>query len=129
MKKFFACNLALFSIGGILYGMVEVLWRSYTHWSMLLTGGTCFTVLYRLFQKMRFCSLWYKCLTGSMVITAIELMAGYLFNIRMKLQVWDYSRQPLNFCGQVCPLYSFFWGILTLPILGLCRWLDRNFKL
>lgn len=129
MKKFFGCNFLLFSVGGVLYGFVEILWRSYTHWSMILTGGTCFALLYRIFQKVKLCSLWLKCIIGSTVITAIELLAGYLFNIKMKMKIWDYSRQPLNFHGQICPLYSFLWGILTLPIVGLCSFINRQFKL
>ncbi len=28
--------------------MVEILWRGYTHWTMTLTGGVCFLVLYGL---------------------------------------------------------------------------------
>ncbi len=129
MKKFFGCNFVLFSIGGCLYGLTEILWRHYTHWSMILTGGTCFTVLYRIFQKQMFCSLWLKCMIGSTVITSAELIAGYLFNIKMKLNVWDYSRQPFNFHGQICPLYSLLWGLLTLPVSYLCKWLNKTFQL
>ena len=129
MKKFFRCNIFLMSVGGMLYGILEILLRRYTHWSMVLTGGTCFAILYELFKKIAMWSLWLKCVTGSAVITFIELIAGYIFNIKMKLKVWDYSRQPLNFHGQICPLYSVLWAVLTLPILALCGLISRKLEL
>ena len=129
MKKFFRCNIFLMSLGGMLYGALEILWRRYTHWSMVLTGGTCFAILYSLFKKIAMCSVWIKCVTGSAVITLMELIAGYIFNIKMKLKVWVYSRQPLNFHGQICPLYSALWAVLTIPILALCGWISKKLKL
>ncbi len=129
MKNKFCCNACLFLIGGSLYGLIELLWRKRTHWSMLLTGGLCFTVLYRIFQKLADCSLGLKCLIGSTVITLIEFFAGFVFNFCMKLRVWDYSACPGNFCGQICPLYSLLWALLTLPISLLCRLLNRKWRL
>ncbi len=129
MKKFFKCNIFLMAVGGILYGMVEILWRHYTHWTMILTGGTCFAVLYRIFKKIALWSVWLKCITGSAVITLTELIAGYIFNIKMHMKVWDYSRQPLNFHGQICPLYSALWGVLTIPILALCGLISKKLEL
>ena len=129
MKKFFKCNIFLMAVVGILYGMVEILWRHYTHWTMILTGGTCFAVLYRIFKKIALWSVWLKCITGSAVITLTELIAGYIFNIKMHMKVWDYSRQPLNFHGQICPLYSALWGVLTIPILALCGFISRKLEL
>ena len=129
MKKFFKCNIFLMAVGGILYGMVEILWRHYTHWTMILTGGTCFAVLYRIFKKIALWSVWLKCITGSAIITLTELIAGYIFNIKMHMKVWDYSRQPLNFHGQICPLYSALWGVLTIPILALCGFISRKLEL
>ena len=32
----------LFSIGAVGYGLIEIIWRGYTHWSMLGAGGICF---------------------------------------------------------------------------------------
>ena len=129
MKKFFKCNIFLMSVGGILYGIVEILWRHYTHWTMILTGGTCFAVLYGIFKKIALWSVWLKCITGSAVITLTELIAGYIFNIKMHMKVWDYSRQPLNFHGQICPLYSALWAVLTIPILALCGFISRKLEL
>ena len=37
------------------------------------------------------------------------------------LDVWDYSKVPFNFLGQVCVLYSVLWGFLSaaaIPFAG-----------
>ena len=36
------CNILIFSIGACGYGLIEILWRGYTHWSMLGAGGLSF---------------------------------------------------------------------------------------
>ena len=41
MEKF-KQNLIVYSIGAVGYGIIEVLFRGYTHWSMLIAGGLCF---------------------------------------------------------------------------------------
>ena len=113
MMNKLGCNIRLFSFGGIAYGIIELLWRRYTHWSMVVTGGTCFTVLYNIFKCMNKIKMWKKCIIGSTVITSAELVAGYAVNIKAGLNVWDYSDKPLNFKGQICLYYSILWALLT----------------
>ena len=36
---------ALFSIGGLLYGLMEISWRGHSHISMFVAGGICFLLL------------------------------------------------------------------------------------
>lgn len=115
----------LFSFGGIMYGLIEILWRGKTHWSMLLTGGACFLSLFRIFTRLTSHPLWQKCMVGSAVITAYEFCSGCIFNLLLKLKVWDYSSMPLNFKGQICALYSFLWGLLCIPINRICKVLSR----
>ena len=38
----------VFLLGGGVYAGLEILWRRRTHWTMFLTGGLCFTLLYTL---------------------------------------------------------------------------------
>lgn len=129
MKRKINCNIALFSIGGFSYAIIEILWRKYTHWTMIITGGICFLVLYRLFKKLVNISLWKKCFIGSGVITSIEFIAGCVINLWCKMNVWDYSKIPINLLGQVCALYSILWGFLTVPIVGICNIINKKFKL
>lgn len=106
-------------IGAASYCLLEVLWRGYTHWSMALTGGVCFLAVYLLAQSRRHYLT--KCLLGTAVITAIEFAVGVVVNIIFKLDVWDYSLSPMNLLGQICLLYSFFWFLLCLVAMPLCK--------
>ena len=110
-------NILLFIRGGISYCILETLWRGFTHWSMLITGGVCLTLLYNAFTAYRELPLLTKCVLGSIIITAVELVVGCIVNLWLGLNVWDYSRIPLNFYGQICVLYSTLWGFLCIPIV------------
>ena len=44
MRKF-CQTVDLFAMGGGTYGLIEVLWRGYTHWSMALLGGVLFLLI------------------------------------------------------------------------------------
>ena len=112
----------LFSIGAVGYGLIEILWRGYTHPSMLTAGGLCFVFFGTVCQKFKKARLLLKGIIGSAFITSIELIFGIIFNIILKKNVWDYSRLPLNLGGQICAGYSFLWLLLSLifiPFAGL----------
>ena len=46
--------------------------------------------------------------------TAIEFTIGYGYLKFKKVRLWDYSDQFLNYKGIVCPLFSFYWLIISL---------------
>lgn len=114
-------DLALFSLGGCAYGMIELLWRHHTHWTMLITGGTCFVSLYKMYNRLPDLPMIEKCILGSAVITSIEFVTGCIVNLWLKMDVWDYSNVPFNLLGQVCVMYSALWGFLCIPINKLCE--------
>ena len=113
------CYLAIFGIGAVGYGLIEILWRGRTHWSMALAGGFSFLGLSKISERLKNSCLFVKALAGCIFITTVEFIFGVLFNIILKRKVWDYSRMPLNFCGQICALYSFFWLILSLLFIPI----------
>lgn len=125
MKKYTTAKLIydiiLFLSGGITYGIIELLWRRRTHISMVITGGLCFLILYKIFRKLTDLSLLLKCVIGSCVITTLEFICGCIVNIKLRLNVWDYSSCVCNLLGQICLLYSFLWGLLTIPISLICN--------
>ena len=125
MVKRLKQDAMLFSVGGLAYAIIELLWRQRTHWTMIITGGLCFIALFRIFKKVKRAGLFFKCLIGSGVITGIELAVGVVVNLLLKLNVWDYSSIPLNLWGQICPLYSILWGLLTMPILFVCNKMQK----
>lgn len=111
----------VFFVGAACYGLIEILWRGYTHWTMLAAGGICLLILYKVFGMIKGSNVIVKCLLGGLIITTAELVIGIIVNVELGLEVWDYSQMPLNLYGQICPLYSFFWSVLCFPAVFLCR--------
>lgn len=104
----------VFSLGAIFYGIIELMWRGYTHWSMLCAGGVSFMGISNIAERLKNRCLFIKAMLGSAFITAVEFVFGVIFNIILKKNVWDYSKQPLNFKGQICAVYSLLWTLLCL---------------
>lgn len=118
-------QLFIFLTGACGYGLCEILWRHYTHWTMLLTGGICFLVIYNIFTAMKTKSVALKALIGSLTITVTELFCGIIVNKLFFLNVWDYSSLPYNLWGQICLPYSMLWFSLCVPLVYLCDWLHK----
>ncbi len=123
MKQKLWLETRLFLIGSIGYSLLEILWRGFTHWTMAVTGGFCFSALYFLNQRYESAPLWRKCLNGSLLITAAELVVGCIVNLGLHWQVWDYSKMPLNLWGQICLPYTGLWFLLSMPICFLTRFI------
>lgn len=113
-----------FSVGGIAYGLIEVVFRGYTHWTMILLGGIVL-VLLNMVNKSRI-SMWIKCVLGATVITSLEYSAGMIVNVALGWNVWDYSDKMLNFRGQICPQFSIAWFFLSIPAYWICGKISEN---
>lgn len=48
------------------------------------------------------------------LIISLELITGLIFVYYFKVRLWDYSKKAFNYKGIICPLYSFFWVVLSL---------------
>ena len=118
--------LFVYVLGALGYGALEMLWRGHTHWTMLLTGGVCFLLIYLCATRLR-AALWQKCLLSAAMVTTAELLVGLLVNRALGWSVWDYSALPMNLGGQICLLYSLYWLALSLPTVALCTRLRRLF--
>ena len=117
----------VFALGGFGYGLLEILWRGYTHWSMIVTGACCLGSIYR-WHKSHQAAAWMPfCLFCGAVITAFELLAGILVNVIGKMNVWDYSGFRIHLFGQICLPYSILWCFLGLPIKLICTKLEAVF--
>lgn len=114
---------SVFIVGGLLYGAAEIIWRGWTHWTMLICGGLCFTLMY-LISSLEF-GLLKKCFLSAVAITTVEYFTGRLVNLRLGMMVWDYSDMPFHLSGQICPQFSLLWLLLSLPGLYLCSALRR----
>lgn len=118
--------LFLFLVGGFTYFYIEILFRGYSHFSMIICGGLAFILCGAINQLMHFrISLTSQMILSSIIITGLEFVTGYLVNIRLHWNVWDYSKMPYNLYGQICVAYSAIWLILSLVCIfvdDLIRW-------
>lgn len=117
-------ELLVFLLGGAVYGMIEVLFRGHTHWSMVLTGGACVLTLYVLVEWLNSQPLVLAALAGALIITAYEFSVGCLVNLRFGWNVWDYSGMAGNLLGQICPVFTAAWFALCFVFLGVVRLLS-----
>lgn len=113
---------AVFIIGAVCYGLIEIMWRGSTHWTMLLTGGICMLLLHWVNQRHFELDLWSKCGLGCLCITAVEFAVGWLINIKLDMMVWDYSDKFLNIMGQVCLEYTAYWYFLSIPAIMMSNY-------
>lgn len=106
----------LFFIGGIGYGLIEVSFRGFTHWSMVITGGSAIVVLYLISESFNNTPILLKSFAGSAVITLMELTVGLVVNKLYSFFVWDYTDLPINFLGQISLSFSIAWYGLSFTL-------------
>jgi len=111
--------ILIFIIGAVGYCCIELLWRGYTHPSMAVVGGICLILIQRINRHFIAKPYFFRAILCSGAISIVEFLAGVLLNIIFHLNVWDYSAQPLNIMGQICPLYSILWFFLSFGVLIL----------
>ena len=107
--------ICIFLTGGILYSLIEMLWRGYTHWSMTIAGGAALLLIHIINLKLRDRDILLRCLWGCLLITGVEFAAGVIVNLWLGLDVWDYSGMAFNVLGQICPAFSILWFLLSFP--------------
>ena len=109
--------IILFITGAVGYCLIELLWRGHTHPTMAILGGICLIVIRTINTIFLTKPYVFRAFLCAAAISIIEFAAGIIINMILHLNVWDYSRQPLNILGQVCPLYSLLWFFLSFGII------------
>ena len=99
-------EIAVFVLGAGAYGAMEILFRGYTHWTMLITGGACVLTMYYMQEWILSQPVVLGALAGAMIITTYEFFVGVLVNLKLSWNVWDYSAMPGNVLGQICPEFT-----------------------
>lgn len=117
-------HLVLAATGGLLYVILELLWRGRSHWTMFILGGLCFMALGLINEVLPWdMPLWQQILVGAAIVTVLEFVTGYVVNIWLGWSVWDYSGLPGNILGQNCPQYCLLWLPVSLAGIVLDDWL------
>ena len=114
MKRYHK-EIILGFIGGLLYIIIELIWRGYSHWTMFVLGGLCFVCLGRINEVIPWnMPLWQQALIGTAIITGLEFITGCIVNLWLGWNVWDYSNVPFNVLGQICLPYILLWIPISL---------------
>ncbi len=113
-------NILIFLIGGLGYGLIEITFRGFTHWSMIITGGSAFLILYLVYKNIK-ATMLLKSLIGTVVITVLEFSVGIVVNKYFEFGVWDYTGIPFNFMGQISPTFSLCWYGISFVSFSLFR--------
>ena len=150
--NFFLKLAFLFCIGSLLGWCIEVLFRRFfsaKKWINpgFLVGpylplyGFSLCTLYLLAMLKEFIPISFPVLRKlvlfavmALCVTAIEYVTGLIFIKRLKIKLWDYSDCWGNVDGVICPLFTFFWALLSAAyyflihphILGALEWLAQN---
>lgn len=119
--------LILLSSGGLIYVLIEFLYRGRSHWSMFLVGGICFVLIGGLNNWFPWnWSILRQMGISAVIVTVVEFVSGILLNLVLKWDVWDYSNMPFNIYGQICLPFTVIWFFLSaLAIVAddFLRWL------
>ena len=117
----------LFLIGAVGYASIEIIWRGRTHWSMIIAGGLCFILFSLVAEILKEKSILLKVGICAVGVTLIEFWFGVIFNIWLKMDVWDYSDVPFNILGQVCPIFTLAWAGIALVFLPLANLINESY--
>ena len=112
-------NIIIFLIFGISYYLLEILWRGYSHWTMIVVGGLCGLLIGLINEIIPKMNTILQMLLGSVIVTIIEFVTGYIINIKLDLNIWDYSNLRFNILGQVSLLFSMLWFFLSYIVIKL----------
>lgn len=106
--------LILFVIGGLLYLLIELVFRGHTHWTMFFVGGLCFVLVGAINEVISWeTPLVIQCVIGGVIITAVEFVSGCIINLWLGWAVWDYWDMPFNLLGQICLPFSLLWVLIS----------------
>lgn len=112
--KHFVKLFVLFIVGGVVYCLVELIFRHYTHPTMFIVGGICFIFVGLINELFNFnMPMRWQMLIGGIIITAVEFVSGCIINLCLGLNVWDYSSLPLNVLGQISIPFTIIWILLS----------------
>lgn len=83
---------------------------------MFILGGLCFVLLGLINEIIPWnMPLLLQGIMGSaIIITPLEFITGYIVNIQLGWNVWDYSSMPFNFMGQICLSFSILWIFISI---------------
>ena len=119
IKNYLIKEIILLLIFGITYCGIEILYRGRTHISMLFVGGLCAVLIGMINEITPKMNIILQMFIGAVIVTIIEFFSGYIINIILGLNVWDYSNLMFNYKGQISLIFTVIWFFLSAPVIYL----------
>jgi len=103
-------------VGGTTYYFCEILYRGYSHISMVILGSVCFIVMGLINELLSWQTpLWEQAIIGGICTTILEFITGCIVNLWLGLNVWHYD--ILDILGQISLPFFFIW--CGLSVIGI----------
>lgn len=112
-------NIIIFVIFGISYVSLELLYRGHSHITMFFVGGLCGLLIGLINEYTPKMPIILQMTIGTIIVTLLELITGYILNIKLGLNIWDYSNLMFNYKGQICLIFSILWFLLSYIVIKL----------
>ena len=126
MRKLFYYYSFLFVLGGVGYCCLELIWRGFTDITMGFAGGISFCLIALIQKHLKPLNFIYRCILSGLSISAVELIFGLVFNLKLQMKIWDYSIMPFNILGQVCPQFLGIWCLISGVALLLSKLIEKE---
>ena len=113
----------LFLVFGLIYFIIETIWKGHlTHWSMFVVAGFAGVLIGGINEYIPWeMPFWQQCGIGMIITTILEGTSGLILNVWLNLNIWNYSKMPLNFFYQQCCVsFCIAWFFLS----GICIVID-----
>ena len=78
-------------------------------------------------ERLKESNMLTKAVVCAIGVTAIEFIFGIIFNLWLKMDVWNYSDIPFNILGQICPIFTVLWAGIAIAFLPLADVLNKDF--
>lgn len=119
---------SIFIISGLIYIILELMWRGRTHWTMFLCAGLCGLVMANINNNLlEFDTDFLKqVVISALCCTTFEFLFGIMFN--GDFSIWDYRNTwgTIHILGdQVNILFFGIWiiiSVFSLPFLDWLQW-------
>ena len=126
-KKFLIPYFIIFNISGIIYILIEIAYRGYSHWTMYLCAGLCGLVLANVNNNLLKFDTDFRIqvAVGALLCTLTEFLFGIAFN--GDFTIWDYRGLwgTIHWLGdQVNILFIGAWALISLFALPFLDWLQ-----
>lgn len=112
---------------GCVYTNIEIIYRGYTHPLMIIVGGLCGMLSGLINDITPDMKIYKQCILSAIIISFIEYISGYILNIKLGLNIWNYSNLHFNLNGQISLVFSLAWIVLSYFAIKFDDMLKNDF--